>query len=405
MHFFSRIILLLVSDFRYTSRAFLTLLIFIVLSGPALAQKKQSFEELYGEDAQCYNRKREGYWSKVDSHNHFRPFGGNVIPFAELMTYFNKSGVHFINAYGIGQTLPSNGDCAYYLDCPGTAVTPSLRNDFVNAANYLEYQGPNSIKKIKDPFEGEDKLNLVLSMTFPDLANPERITEYIALLDREYPEQFKWMGEVNLVKQALFPNMQYGANLENIKDWAPFMEILRNRDMPINIHSDIGNDTTNMTTKYLYLMEDVLERYTDNKIVWSHMGLSKELTKIGADEHIDILKRLLGKHPNLTLDLSWDVLWNNVFKYKDKRDKYLTFINAYPTRFITGTDFVASRKGKKYETYEEAVEVTSRINCEMSDEAFRNIALGQNYFDLLGLPFTAPDICEFQGKRRCKYKD
>lgn len=385
------------TGFGYTFRISLTLLAFIILSGPALAQKNQSFDELFGEGAECYNRhKRKAYWSKVDSHNHFRPFGGHVIPFNELMEYFKRSGVQFVNAYGIGQTLPSNGDCGYYLDCPGTPVTPSLRNDFVNAANYLEYQGNTTFRKFSDPFEGDDKIHLTLSMTFPDLANPERITEYMALLDREYPEQFHWMGEANLVKQALFPNGQYGARLDDIEAWKPFMDIIRKRDMPINIHSDIGNDTTGMNTKYLYLMESVLNRYNNNKIVWSHMGLSKELTKIPTDDHIAILIRLLDKHPNLTLDLSWDVLWNNVFQYKEKRDKYVTFINAYPTRFITGTDFVASRSDsnyKTYKTYVEALDKTSLINKYISDEAFRLIALGQNYFDLLKLEYSAPQVC------------
>jgi hypothetical protein len=37
--------------------------------------------------------------------------------------------------------------------------------------------------------------------------------------------------------------------------------------------------------------------------------------------------------------------------------------------------------------------VTSKINKFLSNNAFRNIALGQSYFDLLGLPDTAPPLC------------
>jgi hypothetical protein len=36
--------------------------------------------------------------------------------------------------------------------------------------------------------------------------------------------------------------------------------------------------------------------------------------------------------------------------------------------------------------------VTSKINKFLSDNAFREIALGQSYFDLLGLPDEAPPI-------------
>lgn len=39
------------------------------------------------------------------------------------------------------------------------------------------------------------------------------------------------------------------------------------------------------------------------------------------------------------------------------------------------------------------IDVTSRVNKYLSDEAFRNIALGENYFRLLGLDYTAPKVC------------
>ena len=51
------------------------------------------------------------------------------------MQYLEATGVLFANVYGIGQMLPASSSCTYYLDCPGTPVTPTLRNDFVNAAN------------------------------------------------------------------------------------------------------------------------------------------------------------------------------------------------------------------------------------------------------------------------------
>jgi hypothetical protein len=380
----------------YSKKSSFILLVFIFLTSSVNAQKNRSFDEFTDKDCKCYNRKSEGYLSKVDAHCHFRPFGGRVIPFTELIGYFQKSGVLFVNAYGIGQTLPSDDSCTYYLDCPGTPVTPSLRNDFVNAANFIQYKDLDKGKP-DDPFEGEDRINLVLSMTFPDLAKPQRVIEYIQLLDNEYPGVFSWMGEVNLAKQALFANGQIPATLESIKLWKPFMDTIRQRDIPICIHSDIGSNEE--PTKYLNLMEDVLKRYNDNKIVWAHMGLSKELTTMKPEVHIAILKRLLDKHKNLTLDLSWDVLWDEVFVNDESRAKYVKFIDAYPTRFIPGTDFVASREDKTYKTYKDALEKTSKINLDMSDEAFRNIALGENYFKLLGLDYTAPKICPNKRKK------
>ena len=41
----------------------------------------------------------------------------------------------------------------------------------------------------------------------------------------------------------------------------------------------------------------------------------------------------------------------------------------------------------------EEVEVKSDILKDLDDTAFRNIALGQNYFNLLALPYKAPTVC------------
>ncbi|TDD38677.1 amidohydrolase [Actinomadura sp. KC06] len=324
----------------------------------------------------CFDRRTRPYTSVVDSHLHFRPFGGRAIPFPELLKYLNSSGVRYANVYGIGQTLPAGSSCTYYLDCPGTPVTPSMRNDFVNAANYAASK--------------PGKPRLALSMTFPDLANPDDVVEKIRLLDREYPGLFTWMGEVNLIKQALLPNKHEPADKGDIDRWAPFMKILRQRSIPMTIHSDLGNDAE--PTKYLPLIRKVLNRYPENKIVWAHMGLSKELKDMPAARHIQIMEELLRAHPNLTLDISWRVLYDQYFKDPAVREKYVALFDRHPTRAIPGTDFVASRD-KNYKIYKEELRVTSEINKYLGDDAFRGIALGQNYFRLLSLKDQAPRIC------------
>ena len=326
--------------------------------------------------AECYDRKTEPYTAVVDSHLHFRPFGGPAVPLTELLDYFNKTGILFANVYGIGQILPVDSSCTYYLDCPGTPALPSIKNDFVNAANYLEV-------KPKD-------VHLTLSMTFPDLAKPADIVEMIRLYDKEYPKMFKWMGEVNLIKQALLANRHEPATRENIRQWSDFMALLRERGIPITIHADLGNDAE--PRKFLPLMEYALELYPDNKIIWAHMGLSKELTKMPAAEHIAIMKSVLDKHPNLLLDISWRVLYDNYFSKPEARTLYVDFLNQYSERILPGTDFVASRN-KQFEVYKEELDVTGSIHQYLDDQAFRNIALGNNYFRVLGLNYQAPPIC------------
>ena len=335
-----------------------------------------ALDDFRGDAAACYDRSTQPETTVVDSHLHFRPFGGPAVPFEEIVQYLEATGVLFANVYGIGQMLPASSPCTYYLDCPGTPLAPTLRNDFVNAANAV----------VKTP-EG---LHLTLAMTFPDLGDPESVLASMALLDDEYPGLFRWMGEVNLVKQAVFANGRRPVPADAIDGWAGFMAVLRERGIPIAIHADLGNDEE--PTLYLPLMEKVLEAYPDNPIVWVHMGLSRELTTMDPARHAELMASMLERHPNLMLDITWRVLDDAYFSTPEGRAAYVPFLNAHSERILPGTDFLASRD-KDFDVYREELEVNSRILGHLDDEAFRNIALGENYFRLLGLGYEAPLVC------------
>jgi predicted TIM-barrel fold metal-dependent hydrolase len=333
-----------------------------------------SFEKANSKEAMCYDRESEPYTAVVDAHFHPRPFGGPAIPMPQMVDYFDKLGVRFVVYMGIGQMLEIGSGCTYYLSCIGTAAKPTIKNDFANGADLAAY--------------APKKVRIVPSMTFMDLAHPEDIVERIKLYDSEFPGMFRWAGELNVIKQALVGNLHEPATVASIDGWAPFMQILRERNIPVTLHSDLGSD--DKPTEYLFLMERVLADYPDNKIVWAHMGLSKELTKMDANVHVKTMKSLLDKYPNLMLDISWDVLYN---AYRPWGEIFIKFFNENPTRILPGSDFVAAGT-KEYATYENELEITSRVLRLLNDEAFRDIALGQNFFRFTGMDYEAPQICK-----------
>lgn len=340
----------------------------------------------------CYDRAARTNWAVVDGHFHSQTFGTNPPKLTTSMEWLREAGVLFVVLNGIGQRLPVNSSCQYYLDCPGVDVVPSMKNDFLNAESLIENAAEFA----------EKGPHIVASMTFADLSKPEEVLDGMAVLDKEYPGIFAWMGELNVVKQALFPNNAgHPVPEETIGKWAPFMAELRERKMPIGLHSDIGSDTE--PTKYLGLMDKILSLYPDNKIVWLHLGgLSKQLTPLKpllieepmyADKHAKLIAERLEKYPNLYIDLAWDVLYMTVLGDPDKRPPYIDLINKYPTRFIPGTDHVATM-AKPLGLYRWEQDENSDIFKYVSDEAFQRIALGQNFIDLVGLPgFTAPPVC------------
>ncbi len=344
----------------------------MLLAGCAL----QSGSERLGAGTSCVDRQSRSHTPLVDAHVHFRPFGGPTLDFERMAGYLSRSGVRYATIFGIGQMLPLDSDCVYYLDCPGVPVTPTLKNDFINAIEFVK--------------TGPHPLHLTLSMTFPDLAEPDTVLEGMRVLDREFPGLFGWMGEVNLVKQALFDSHHAPVPIKRITDWAPFMAVLRERGMPMAIHADLGNNLD--PTKYQAWMEEVLKRYPDNKIVWMHLGLSRELTRIDPQVHIGVMREWLDAYPNLMMDLSWRVVDESIFNTTQKRDRYLPFLHEYSDRFLPGTDFVAVGSSTRAH-YVDELRATSGIFRDLDDEAFTNIALGHNYLRLLGLDHQRLELC------------
>jgi hypothetical protein len=70
----------------------------------------------------------------------------------------------------------------------------------------------------------------------------------------------------------------------------------------------------------------------------------------------------------------------------------VALINRWPKRFIPGTAVVATA-GSGAMAYRQELAITSGILARVNDEAFRRIALGQNFFELAGLEAVAPPIC------------
>ena len=132
-----------------------------------------------GGDAPCYDRTVQPQTAVVDTHMHVRPFGGPAIPFEEVVQYFEETASCSPHRW-YRPDAPGDLLLHYYLDCPGTRVTPTMKNDFVNAADYVTQTRAGT--------------HLTLAMTFPDLSQPASVLSGMHLLEHEYPGAFTWMG-------------------------------------------------------------------------------------------------------------------------------------------------------------------------------------------------------------------
>jgi len=345
-----------------------------------IMKKTKKIKLLHYKRPYCIKRsKTQKRNAVVDSHFHMRPFGGSPIEIKKMINILKRSGILFVEIEGVGQKILNNPKCTYYKDCANSIVKNTISNDILNAQLLID----NNLLDLSG-------ININLSMTFPDLSKPKEIVKGIHYLDKEYPSLFNWMGELNVVKQSLFSHKVKPISLTIIPQWKYFMKILRDRKMPLSLHCDLGNNADNY--KYLSLMERILFLYPKNIIVWVHLGLSKELTNIDPKKHTELLDSFLTKYKNLYFDISWRVLYDQLFHDPQKKILYVELMNKFPERFLTGTDFVNSIT-KNEKIYKEELRITSLIVSDLNNKAFRQIALGQNYLDLIHSKYKAPYIC------------
>lgn len=204
-------------------------------------------------NSNCWNRSFEadGFISPIDTHNHFRPFGGPPVPFPTYLQWMREHGILFSTMFGIGQLLknknPNAKDCCYYMHCPTAEykAVPDPTNDILNAEDY---------KKYKTNQTQMDMVHLTLSATYPNLQDPKgQSSNIMKILDEQlvskYPDSFKWAGEINVFKHALSANGFFSkwrrVDVNTVKSgvYDEFMNRMKETGWPVTLHCDLGCDT------------------------------------------------------------------------------------------------------------------------------------------------------------------
>jgi len=217
-------------------------------------RRLERFKKNHPDHSMCWTRHGEdGFYSVVDAHNHFRPFGGPPVPWETYIGWLKSHGILFSTMLGIGQKLvPKNEgapSCCYYLHCGNFdfPVVPDTANDVENAKDYMErYKGQQL----------ENELHLILSATFPNLQQPENNSRLLGHLQSQYPGIFKWSGEINVFKHALSDNgfFHYGERVteEIIKEGKldGFFKQMEDKRWPTTLHSDLGCDNYDKVQPY-----------------------------------------------------------------------------------------------------------------------------------------------------------
>lgn len=197
--------------------------------------------------------------------------------------------------------------------------------------------------------------------------------DHIKRMMEMYPDLWVGIGEVFFRHDDL-TRMIYGRNpTANCASMDPVYAYAAEKNLPVWIHSDIGDPVSNKTT-FLYEMEDAIKNHPDTKIVWCHIGDTRGVNVEGLT---DITKRLLKTYANLYYDISW-VVFEQIIAPDGKPDpEWIAIFEEFPTRFMVGTDKIGG-----FSDYVQTIRKYDVLFDALTDETAKKLA-SENMFELL----------------------
>lgn len=160
--------------------------------------------------------------------------------------------------------------------------------------------------------------------------------EHVQRMIEWYPGVWQGIGEV-MGRHDDLTALTYGDTSQpDSVALEPVYKLAAKYDMPVFIHSNISS-VWKREPIYLHEMETAVKRNPKTKFVWCHAGVSRRVDVPTLTKEI---RRMLSSYRNLKIDLSWVVYDTYLMKDNRAADDWISLIEAYPDRFMVGSDIV-----------------------------------------------------------------
>lgn len=186
--------------------------------------------------------------------------------------------------------------------------------------------------------------------------NDKNATAHIETMLRLYPDVWAGIGEVFTRHDDLTAMIQGEAPRANNEAMQRVYKLAAKHDLPVLLHTNL---TSVREREPLYLEEftEALDAHPDTRFLWAHAGTSAELHRAQGKLTFlrETLDELLGKYPNLWIDLSWSVLDPYILDEDGvPRASWVALIEKYPDRFVLGSDLVGhfDKLGSKLQEFD-----------------------------------------------------
>ena len=202
-------------------------------------------------------------------------------------------------------------------------------------------------------------------------------TDHIRRVLRLYPGVFSGIGEFSIHKEVVSPKtVGHTASLRN-PALDRILEFAGEVGLLTLIHNDVdvilpheGERPTHFDS-----FVDVVRRHPGTTILWAHAGLGRFVEPTG--DYLRLLEGVLRDEGlnHLYFDLSWDVVAEQIAGPPETLAAWVALVNAWPDRFVLGSDSVVSTDAASYLG---ALEVWRPLLDSLDPDAGEQVRLG-NY--------------------------
>ncbi|MDR6176567.1 hypothetical protein QE364_001279 [Nocardioides zeae] len=213
----------------------------------------------------------------------------------------------------------------YYLDDNAPCATHSLTDELV-ATVVASLPAPvrPHVAPLVCGFDPTDRLGV----------------EHVVTMSERH-DVWRGIGEV-LLRHDDLTELTYGENARaGHPALDPVLELCRDRDWPLTFHQDASSAGRSGRYEYLGEVRTMLERHPDVDLVWAHAGVGRRVRPAGLP---DLLDDLLGEHPRLHVDLSWE-LYDAVVGDDGPEGAWIDLVTRRSDRFVLGSDVFGALDG------------------------------------------------------------
>jgi hypothetical protein len=165
--------------------------------------------------------------------------------------------------------------------------------------------------------------------------------EHVELVAGRHDGLWRGVGELFLRHDDL-TELTYG---ENARADHPalddVLDICAARDWSVLVHQDASSAGRACEREYVDELVAMLDRHPAVPVVWAHAGVSR---RVRPGDHAHLLDDLLTAHPQLHVDLSWEVTELAVREGEPHPD-WLRLVERHPDRFVLGSDAFGDLSG------------------------------------------------------------